>query len=294
MLTFKHRIGIKCQTSLQGLNSAKCKVFWAPTDFNQAPASTSEMKLSLQLSLSMKGQVGLQVFTMALLQSPPEPKGKTLGDFNSIWIKPPSFVPYWNLLWNSNPSWFAAGTEVLGCILFIFLWVEGGEPSINHTAWLFSRTCFHSIVVLTNCNTLGRNFPLQIFALGGLILGKDQAEQFSFFSQTSIRDRGALLSVSRSLPTSSLRNAITSHQWPKTLEAAVFATLQNKPPVVRKATSSRGAAPAGRWGHAEPTALPRSAGIWLLTDRVCIKDIPAGTTAKDNMLFVKAALQQEG
>lgn len=198
MLTFKHRIRLKCQTSLQGLNSAKCKVFWAPTDFNQAPASTSEMKLSLQLSLSMKGQVGLQVFTMALLQSPPEPKGKTLGDFNSIWIKPWSFVPYWNLLWNSTPSWFAAGTEVLGCILFIFLWVEGGEPSINHIAWLFSRTCFHSLVVLTNCSTLGRNFPLQIFALGGIILGKDQPEQFSFFSETSIRRGGSFIGVKKS------------------------------------------------------------------------------------------------
>lgn len=245
MLTFKHRIWLKCQTSLQGLNAAKCKVFWAPTDFNQAPASTSEMKLSLQLSLSMKGQVGLQVFTMALLQSPLEPKGKTLGDFNSIWIKPQSFVPYWNLLWNSTPSWFAVGTEVLGCILFIFLWVEGGEPSINYTASLFSRTCFHSLVLLTNCNTLGRSIPLQIFALGRIILGKDQPEQFSFFSKTSARDRGALLSVSRSPPTSSLRNCITLHQWPKTHEAAVISEPHvchslEQPPTVRQATSSGG------------------------------------------------------
>lgn len=150
------------------------------------------MKLGLQLSLSMKGQVGLQVFTMALLQSPPEPKGKPLGDFNSSWIKPQSFVPYWNLLRNLTPSWFAAGTEVLGCFLFIFLWVEGGEPSINHAAWLFSRTCFHSRAVLTNCNTLGRIFPLQLFALGGIILDKDQPEHFSSFSKTLTRDRGAL------------------------------------------------------------------------------------------------------
>lgn len=41
----------------------------------------------------MKGQVGLQVFTVALLQNPPQPKGKALGDFNSLWIKPCSFVP---------------------------------------------------------------------------------------------------------------------------------------------------------------------------------------------------------
>ena len=35
-------------------------------------------------------------------------------------------------------------------------------------------------------------------------------------------------------------------------------------------------------------------GIWLLTDQVCIKDTPAGTTPKDNSLFVKVALQQGG
>lgn len=264
MLTFKHRIQLKCQTSLQGLNSAKCKVFWAPTDFNQAPASTSEMKLSLQLSLSMKGQVGLQVFTMALLQSPPEPKGKTLGDFNSIWIKPWSFVPYWNLLWNSTPLWFAAGTEVLGCILFIFLWVEGGEPSINHIAWLFSRTCFHSLVVLTNCSTLGRNFPLQIFALGGIILGKDQPEQFSFFSKTSIRDRGVVLLVSRTLPTSSWRNCITSHQWPKSREAAVTSGprvchLPEQPPVVGPDTCP-GASTCGEVGTRGPHCFATLSG----------------------------------
>ena len=129
-VTFQHQIRLKCQTSLQGLNSTKCKVFWAPADFNQAPASTSEMKPSLPLSPSTKGQAGLQVFTVALLQSPPEPKGKTLGDFNSIWIKPPSFVPYWNLLWNSTPSSFAASTEALGCVLFVFLQVEGGRRGL--------------------------------------------------------------------------------------------------------------------------------------------------------------------
>lgn len=63
---------------------------------------------------------------------------------------------------------------------------------------------------VNNCNTLGRKFLLQIFGLGGIILGKDQPEQFSFFAKTSIRGRGALLSVLRNLPTSSLRNCITS------------------------------------------------------------------------------------
>lgn len=200
------------------------------------------MKLGLQLSLSMKGQAGLQVFTMALLQSPPEPKRKPLGDFNSSWIKPQSFVPYWNLLRNSTPLWFAVGTEVLGCFLFIFLWVEGGEPSINHAAWLFSRTCFHSRAVWTNCNTLGRIFPLQLFALGGIILDKDQPEHFSSFSKTLTRDRGALLLVSRIVPTSSLRNCITLHQWPKTDEAAVISEPRvchppKQPPMVGQATS---------------------------------------------------------
>lgn len=184
MLTFKHGIWLKCQMSLQGLNSAKCKVFWAPTDFNQALVSTSEMKLSLQLSLSVKGQAGLQVFTMALLQNPPQPKGMALSDFNSIWIESWSFVPHWNPLWSVTPLWFAARIEVLGCILFVFFFFIGGGrwESINHTAWLFSlwRTCFHLLEVLTSCNTLGRDFPLQIFALGGIILEKEQPDQFSF------------------------------------------------------------------------------------------------------------------
>lgn len=161
--------------SAESSRAELCKVFWAPTDFSQAEASTSEMKPSLQLSLSMKGQVGLQVFTVALLQNPPQPKGKALGDFNSLWIKPLLFCSHWNPSWNSIPLWFPARTEVLGCILFIFLLGAGRRAlSINHTAWLFSwqRTCFHLLGVLTSCNTLGRIFPLQIFGLGGIILEK--------------------------------------------------------------------------------------------------------------------------
>lgn len=73
----------------------------------------------------------------------------------------------------------------------------------------------------------------------------------------------------------------------------VFATLQNSHPWLAK-PPAQGAEPKGRWEHADPAALPCSAGIWLLTDQVCIKDVPAGTIARDDALFMKAALQQEG
>lgn len=235
MLTFKHQTWLKCQTSLQGLNNSKCTVSWVPTDFNQAAASTREMKLSLQLCLPMKGQVGLQVLTMARLQSPPEAKGKPLTDFNSIWTKPQAFVPYWNPLWNSTPLWFAAGS-VRWHFVYIFMCGERRVPYSSH--WLFSRTCFHSLLLLTLCNTLGWNFPLQMFALGGIILGKDQLEQYSSFSKASNTDRRALLSVSRNLPTSSLRSSIASHQRPKTCEMTIISrpcarSPPEKPPVVR-------------------------------------------------------------
>lgn len=220
MLTFKHQTWLKCQTSLQGLNASKCKVSWVPTDFNQAAASTREMKLSLQLCLPMKGQVGLQVLTMAQLQSPLEPKGKPLTDLNSIWTKPQAFVPYWNPLWNSTPLWFAAGSVWLH---FVYIFMCGERRALYSSHWLFSRTCFH--LLLTLCNTLGWNFPLQMFALSRIILGKDQLEQFSSFSKASITDRGALLSVSSCLPTSSLRSSITSHQWPKTCEVTITSRL---------------------------------------------------------------------
>lgn len=193
MLTFKHQTWLKCQTSLQGLNASKCKVSWVPTDFNQAPASTREMKLSLQLCLPMKGQVGLQGLTVAWLQSPPEPKGKPLTDFNSIWTKPQAFVPYWNPFWNSIPSWFAAGSVRLH---FVYIFMCGERRALYSSHWLFSRTCFHFLLTLQHFR---QEFSITSICFRWNYSGKRSTRTVQLFLQGfSYRQRSTFISVKKS------------------------------------------------------------------------------------------------
>lgn len=222
MLTFKHQTWLKCQTSLQGLNASKCKVSGVPTDFNQDAASTREVKLSLQLCLPMKGQVGLQVLAMARLQTHRNQRESLSLTLTAFGPNPRLLSPT-GTLYETQPLVICSRKCLVALCLHFYVWRE--ESPLFITLPDSSRTCFHSLLLLTLCNTLGRNFPLQMFALGRIIPGKDQLAQFSSFSKASVTDRGALLSVSRSLPTSSLRSSITSHQWPKTCEVAIISRL---------------------------------------------------------------------
>lgn len=186
MVTFKHQTWLKCQTSLQGLKASKCKVSWVPTDFNQAPASTREMKRRLQLCLPMKGQVCLQVLTMAQLQSPPEPKEKPLTDLTAFGPNP-RLLSSTGALYETQPP-CDLQQEVFGCTLFTFLCVERGEPSIHHIVSLFSRTCLHSLLLLSLCNTLGRKFSITNVCFRWNNSGKRSTRTVQLFLQASITE----------------------------------------------------------------------------------------------------------